>query len=340
MWYKQARQYSDWEPYEKWKRCTKRLESKLSLGEDIPEEEINKLLFLTDEAFGNTGDLQAAREYASTIKRKWKSLQRRKRKEEQQQEIEPESEIGVVASYTNLKKSQENTIGLKKEEYKTIEDIVSKVASEHEINNVSCIDITLSKTGGIAQFKVAEREHTALTEWKHPSDYMGETYEGYYIVVGRSRDSDALENSNFETALEMLGGEDEEAGVIVAKAGHWAVGWVEELLVSKNAPEKVAIAEQIEKKLDNYPVLNEEDFSRREYEEMSDMADQTVTDILRDIEIKYDADKTIFPEEKKEELRQIVFDNIEGHGGQSYDEKELFQKALIIFKEELTEHLI
>ena len=64
-----------------------------------------------------------------------------------------------------------------------------------------------------------------LRPWTYPSDYIGETYEGYFVGLGQCRDSDALERSNFASAIEALGGETET--VFIVRAGHWAVGWVE-----------------------------------------------------------------------------------------------------------------
>jgi hypothetical protein len=128
----------------------------------------------------------------------------------------------------------------------------------------------------------------ALTMWKHPKDYMGETYEDYYVGPSRTRDSEALENSNFDVALKELGGEGD--GVVVANAGHWAVGWVETILVHKDATEKVALLEGIEDRLAGYPVLDEEDYSNRQAEEarqswesfgLREMIDATVSELRK-----------------------------------------------------------
>jgi len=46
--------------------------------------------------------------------------------------------------------------------------------------------------------------HT-VKEWNHPDSYMGATWEGWYSAgFGQSRDSDALEASNFQTAFDEL----------------------------------------------------------------------------------------------------------------------------------------
>lgn len=97
------------------------------------------------------------------------------------------------------------------------------------------------------------------------ANYMGETDFGNLMcVLCTSRDADLLTQSNFTTALEMLGGESDN--VQVHRFGHWACGWWEALAVKEDSPE-YQIALDIEAKLEDYPVLDEEDWSNREQEE-------------------------------------------------------------------------
>lgn len=45
----------------------------------------------------------------------------------------------------------------------------------------------------------------SVQKWALPSSYMGETWYGYYMSgFGRSRDSDTIEESNFQVASEQL----------------------------------------------------------------------------------------------------------------------------------------
>jgi hypothetical protein len=92
---------------------------------------------------------------------------------------------------------------------------------------------------------------------------LGLPDQGDWIVVpvGRNRDSDALGESNFRVAVQTLGGESET--VEVHRFGHWACGWFEILIAH---PDRRADVEAIAKRLDNYPILNEDDFSALEYE--------------------------------------------------------------------------
>lgn len=83
--------------------------------------------------------------------------------------------------------------------------------------------------------------------------------EWLVVPVGRNRDSAPYQESNFETALQLLGGESDT--VEIHRFGHWACGWLEILLC---APEREADAQKIADRLDVYPILDENDLSERE----------------------------------------------------------------------------
>jgi hypothetical protein len=81
------------------------------------------------------------------------------------------------------------------------------------------------------------------------------------VPCGRNRDSEPFDESNFVTALKLLGGASET--VEVHRFGHWANGWFEVILVQPDGA-AAAIALDIEERLDNYPILDEDDLSYRE----------------------------------------------------------------------------
>ena len=126
-----------------------------------------------------------------------------------------------------------------------------------------------------------------LTPWKHPADYGGFSPDGDYVILSVHRDSDCLDRSNWIRACEILGAEDYNAehphygrtaddypdrpNVYTFRAGHWAVGWVEYLLVRYDAPDSVLTeAREIVCSLADYPVLDESHYSDMEHDEMAD----------------------------------------------------------------------
>lgn len=87
----------------------------------------------------------------------------------------------------------------------------------------------------------------------------------FLAPVGRNRDSGPFDESNFESALEILGGESDT--VEVHRFGHWACGFYEIILVHPSREKEV---EDLESSLESYPVLDDKDLSRREYEAMQE----------------------------------------------------------------------
>lgn len=85
--------------------------------------------------------------------------------------------------------------------------------------------------------------------------------------VAHTRDSGALEESNWEAAVEIFEdldaeGRDHEEH----RFGHWGSGWFEIILVRPGSPCEAA-AEELRAQLEDYSVLDEAELSRREHEE-------------------------------------------------------------------------
>jgi hypothetical protein len=96
--------------------------------------------------------------------------------------------------------------------------------------------------------------------------------------VGRNRDSELLDESNFEAALEMLGGESKSV-VEVHRFGHWGCGWFELILVNPKAIKKLKIAYEVTELLNHYPVLDDSDYYEREADERHDYAEKSKSEL-------------------------------------------------------------
>lgn len=119
-----------------------------------------------------------------------------------------------------------------------------------------------------------------LKRWQLPPYYMGAEWPEYYVFLGRHRDSDNLDNSNFDCALDQLGGESETVQVV--HESHWAVGWVEWIAIHESDDKALMLADDIKAKLEDYPVYDEDDYSRREWEDFSSNCEQAVRDYCSD----------------------------------------------------------
>lgn len=117
------------------------------------------------------------------------------------------------------------------------------------------------------------------SEWKHPQYYAGFSPEGDYLIASKRRDSDILSESNYAVALNILTdavkgesaecqGERDAQGYIIRPdwAYEWRarcslVGWIDYLMVRKDAPESILIcAADIAASLADYPVLDDEHY--------------------------------------------------------------------------------
>ena len=80
-------------------------------------------------------------------------------------------------------------------------------------------------------------------------------------ATGHNRDSELWKHSNFDAAISILGGESDT--VEIHRFSHWSCGWLEIILVHPSRDSEVSA---IEERLDNCSLLDEEDYSNRQWE--------------------------------------------------------------------------
>lgn len=110
--------------------------------------------------------------------------------------------------------------------------------------------------------------------WTKPDSYYGIQPTDCFVIATRNRESSVLEESNWKSFCKLL----EEAGANIARddvdgmvwdfrASHWAVGWVEYLMLNEGAPDHLLIlAAETLAALDDYPIISEDDYSTDQYE--------------------------------------------------------------------------
>ena len=94
----------------------------------------------------------------------------------------------------------------------------------------------------------------------------------WFVTYTHHRDSGLLDQSNaaaIEDTLEPFT-EGDEPDVIAEHHHHWAVGWTDGFSIRVHRDSQITEAfrayHELAQRLDNYPVLDEEDYSRRQYE--------------------------------------------------------------------------
>lgn len=103
-----------------------------------------------------------------------------------------------------------------------------------------------------------------VTRWTRPDHYVGAEHHEWFVTLYQHRDSDTLERSNFRSLLKLLGGESETVKVV--RERHWAVGWIEWIGIHQSDTARLKVATLIVEDLNDYPVVDDEDFSELERE--------------------------------------------------------------------------
>lgn len=138
--------------------------------------------------------------------------------------------------------------------------------------------------------------------------------------VTHHRDSDLLTESNWKAQLDAIGGEGNSREIL--RFNHFAVGWIEILIVNPRS-RYAAIAEDLAERLESYPILNEEEFSAREYdcylESWNDYgADEFISKLESDFELE-PATVDFLDDCDNEDLRQL-FESVNKSGGHYHAE--------------------
>lgn len=161
-------------------------------------------------------------------------------------------------------------------------------------------------------------ELRAIRPWERPDSWGGKPWYGWFVGLGQSRDSGALERSNFEVFLralrelpEVLVDDTENGGrgdwsavdtVYVVQESHWACGWIDWVAIHPSNEAAMKLADEMLCALSNYPILNEDHFSELEANEIEDWwASEPVryrVDICRDCGESIFAARRDYPTEK------------------------------------------
>lgn len=117
--------------------------------------------------------------------------------------------------------------------------------------------------------------------WKHPRDYAGFSPDGDYVLATRSGNQRTiLEESNWYSMIAGLNVPAEPYDcretdwtsrpiLYTWTASHWAVGYVEYLMLRADAPEELQEnAAELLCALADYPILDESDYSDRQWKAM------------------------------------------------------------------------
>jgi hypothetical protein len=103
-----------------------------------------------------------------------------------------------------------------------------------------------------------------------PSGYHDDDGDEWLMTgISVTRDSCTVERVNFDAARDLLREQLGFDAATVVRFGHFAVGWIDYLVVRNNDEQVLKAVEALHKRLDeDYPVLDEEALSEAEQEEL------------------------------------------------------------------------
>lgn len=143
--------------------------------------------------------------------------------------------------------------------------------------------------------------------------------EGWAIVYTHNRDSRLLDLSNADAiagAMEPFA-EGDDPDVVMESHGHWAVGHVDGFSVRVYRDGEITDAfrayHDLAERLDGYPILDEDDYSRREYEATLDNIADAALRLRHDYDLPEGWECDVFS--WLSEHRQRAVENRDDQGG-------------------------
>ena len=132
----------------------------------------------------------------------------------------------------------------------------------------------------------------AVRPWEPPDSWVGKPWKGWFVGLGRTRDSDTLTRSNFEVFLkalrelpEVLVDDTDNAAasyrteredwsevnsVFIVPESHWACGWVDWIAIHPSNEAAIKLADEMLCAISDYPVLDEGHWSELETNEINE----------------------------------------------------------------------
>jgi hypothetical protein len=155
--------------------------------------------------------------------------------------------------------------------------------------------------------RYGDHSPTAFDRNINIDDEDTERSKWFVMPVSRTRDSGPLDESNFHSFLDGLGGESET--VEVHRFGHWGPGWYEIIIVSPEDEKALKSAYDMARSLENYPALDDQDWSNREWEEFEQSWDSWgctgFRDRLSDDFALYESTRSLLDDVSNDDLREL-----------------------------------
>ena len=153
------------------------------------------------------------------------------------------------------------------------------------------------------------------TKWETPDSYAGFNPIGDYCVCSKTRDSSLMEENNFDVFKRELETRHKVSKEYVYswEASHWACGWVQYLMLKPSAPQELLdCAESLLADLADYPSLDDDSYSERQYDAICDYWESESIGGRIELIKEYDLciEPNIFAARRSNDIPEAVFDGL------------------------------
>ena len=173
---------------------------------------------------------------------------------------------------------------LDKEATKRIQDLISELEdTNRSLREYLIIPEMKDDYQSVIDYLKRNNLLTKMPKWDG-SYYIGERYDDYYHVIGHHRDSKLIDESNYYSIKECL--EKNSIDFIEVSANHWAVGWIEQILIHEDDIKGIEfIEDEILDRLKDYPIIDEDDLFERERSRRDELREM----IKKDLKAQFDS---------------------------------------------------
>lgn len=123
------------------------------------------------------------------------------------------------------------------------------------------------------QLETNDEYFARLNRQGYPCSYWGDKSNWLHSGIGQSRDSSLVEQCNWLTYVTELSRlcyereEETEDVFAIERQSHWAVGWVEHIVLNPTKQFALEYNQSVAERLEEYPILDEELLSQLETED-------------------------------------------------------------------------
>ena len=128
----------------------------------------------------------------------------------------------------------------------------------------------------------------------------------WLVVYAYTRDSSILDMSNVQKIKQIFGIEnrEDEQNITIERASHWAVGWIDYIIINPENEEFVKLGEEIQEKLEAYSILDDDLYNDMQWQEY----EKNLADIEKIWNLRYETPFSAIEEKYRDDITMRAMD--------------------------------